>query len=159
MKTITVNTEAQSYELTISLPFVNKTIGGAPKRPYLEDVLDAYKGFILEALESRMEACYTNLQNHLKDIIYSDQFCIVYRRENGTTHSFNIKSYQAMEECHEVLLTMDTNKIRDGLREHGQWAEQLCKALYWVKPEDRNGQCFGDLISCLMELAMFGKRA
>lgn len=158
MKTITVNTEDQSYELTISLPFCNKTIGGAPRCPRSEDVLDAYKGLLLGALEARMEACYTNLQNHLKDIIFSDQFCIVYRRENGITHSFNIKSYQAMEECREVLLTMNTDKIRDGLREHGQWAEQLCKALYWVKPEDKNGQCFGDLVSCLMEIAMFGKR-
>lgn len=159
MKTISVNPEAQSYELSINLPFVNTVYGSNPYANDARDIIDAFKTILLNAIETRMNACYNGLQNHLKDIIFSDQFCIVYRRSNGTVHSFNIKSYQAMEKCHKVLLTMDANKICHDLKENPQWAEQLCKALYWVKPEDKNGQCFGDLISCLMELAMFGKRA
>lgn len=159
MKTIAVNTENKSIDLTISLPFVDMTIGGAPSRPNGDHIIYAYKMILLEALEARMEACYTNLQNHLKDIIFSDQFRIVYRRENDTTHSFNIPSYKAMEECRKVLLTRDTHKIWNGIKDNPQWAEQLCKALYWVKPENHNGQCFGDLISCLMEVAMVNKKS
>ena len=158
MKTINVNTENKSIELTISLPFVNKTLGGAPKIAPAKKVIDAFKMTLLEALEARMEACYTSLQNHLKDIILSDEYCIVYRRENGTTHSFNIPSYRAMEQCRKCLLTMDTDKIFIDLTANPQWAEQLAKSLYWVKPEDRNGQCFGDLVSLLMKIAIFNPR-
>lgn len=159
MKTITVNQEKKNIELVISLPFVNKTIGGAPKTAPAKKVIDAFKMTLLEAIEARMEACYSNLQNHLKDIIFSDQFCIVYRRENGSTHSFNIPSYRAMEACRKCLLTMDTDKIFEDLKANSQWAEQLCKALYWVENKaDRNGQCFSDLISLLMECAMYGPR-
>lgn len=56
-------------------------------------------------------------------------------------------------------ITVNTDKILVDLKANPQWAKQLCKALYWVgNKADQNGQCFGDLISCLMELAMFGRR-
>lgn len=158
MKTITVNTEKKNIELVISLPFVNKTIGGAPKTAPAKKVIDAYKMILLEAIEARMEACYSNLQSHLGDVVYTDEFRIEYLRKNGTSHSFNIPNYRNMEACRKVLLTLDAERILEELEANPAWAEQLCKALYWVKPEDRNGQCFGDLISLLMECAMYGPR-
>ena len=159
MKTINVNTEKKSVELTIALPFTNKECVAPRTSDRSLNIIKAYSILMLEAIEARMEACYSNLQAHLGDVVYTDEYHVEYLRKNGTSHSFNIPSYRAMEACRKVLLTLDAERILNELEANPAWAEQLCKALYWVENKaDRNGQCFGDLISLLMEIAMFGPR-
>lgn len=116
------------------------------------DVFKAYDEIMIEALESRMRACMDMLFRNRDRVIISNETQVVFVKNNGYLHSFNIPSFKAMEEMVKYLKEDNWTKAMQcyaGIR-------QLQKALYWVeKPNaDVNGISFGNLISCLEELLL-----
>lgn len=157
MKTNIINNIAnQTVTLEITIPCIRReNLEKLEKRSELLIALIAQFGkHIVKALEARMEACANNLVHHMDDIIFNDGICIVYKRKDGTSHSFNVPSYQAMNEAVATLRKAEYKKFcQDPV-----FIDQTLKALYWVeKPEDESGKFkYSDLISALTEIHAIG---
>ena len=115
-------------------------------------VLRAYSDVIIDALNKRMESCMDMLSRNIFNVILSDECRVVFKKSNGTLHSFNHASFERMKEAIDLI---DGRRYDELLKAH---YEQILKALYWVeKTPDRKNISFGNLTSCLMELLMFKK--
>ena len=109
-------------------------------------VIEMFSDVVIDALEKRMEACMDMLSRNLFNIVESNEHHVLFKKENGSYHSFNHASFKNMQEAIHIL---DKGKI-DRLRK--KHYDQIIKALYWVeKPAPRNGISFGDLISICVE--------
>lgn len=110
-------------------------------------VIDTFSDVLIKALEERMEACVDMVSRNMFNIIESNEYHIIFKREDGSYHSFHHISFNNMQEA--VLLLKD-GKARELGKIH---YDQILKALYWVeKPTPRKGISFGNLISVCMEI-------
>lgn len=110
-------------------------------------VIGTFSDVIIEALEARMESCVDMLSRNLFNIVESDEHSILFRKDDGSYHSFNHPSFKVMQ---EAVLLLEDGKARELGKIH---YDQIIKALYWVeKPAPRNGISFGNLISACMEI-------
>jgi hypothetical protein len=147
---VTVREEEKCAEFTHTfvIPFKQST---TPVRAItFEQVFEAYKDVIIEALQSRMNSCVSMLYRNIDRVIYSDKYCVQFARKDGTIHSFNHPSYKAME---ETIVFLNVGNYRLIGKGH---CDQIAKALYWIEKPSApiNGISFGNLISCIMEIAV-----
>lgn len=153
MKKIT----ATSNSIILSVPF-KITDKFTPIYPGMErcvSILAQFHNFIIQALQDRKEACFNNMIKHIHDddiIINADQ--IIYARQDGTTHAFNIHNYNMMI---DIIELMRAKKYEEVLH-HVEMVDQIIKATWWTdKPEDIKGKFkASDLLSMLMEIHIFG---
>ena len=112
-------------------------------------IITTFKDVIVSAVIARMNSCVAMLYRNIDRIICSDKYQVVFERKDGSIHSFNHPSYQAMVEVLEIMDREEYFRFQKG------HMDQILKALFWVeKPEKRKNISFGDLISCLMEVAL-----
>lgn len=112
-------------------------------------VIDTFSDVIIEALEKRMEACVDMLSRNLFNIVESDEYHILFKKEDGSYHSFNHPSFRIMQEAVSLLSERRTKLL---IKAH---YDQIVKALYWIeKPAPRNGISFGNLISACLEIIL-----
>ena len=134
----------------ISVPFKRDYAMQRPKVDYA-DVIGTFAELIIGALKARREACLDMLMRNVDNIIFNDGQQIMFKKNNGQIHSFNVPSYEIMEEAIDLI---KKGEIRKMIPAH---YDQIAKALYWVeKPADRNGISFGNLISCVTEMIFCG---
>lgn len=134
----------------LSVPFKRDYTTQIPRIDYA-DVIGTFADLIINALKSRREACLDMLMRNVDNIIFNDGQQIIFKKNNGQIHAFNVPSYQAMEEAIDMI---KRGEIRKMIPAH---YDQIAKALYWVeKPADRNGISFGNLISCVTEMIFCG---
>ena len=112
-------------------------------------VIDTFSDVIIAALEARMESCVDMVSRNLFNIVESNEYHILFKKEDGSYHGFNHASFRVMQEAVRLL---QENGSRDLEKKH---YDQITKALYWVeKPAPRNGISFGNLISVCMEVIL-----
>lgn len=112
-------------------------------------VIDTFSDVIIGALEARMEACVDMLSRNLFNIVESDEYHIMFKKEDGSYHSFNHPSFKVMQ---EAIKFIKEEKSKYLTKVH---YDQIVKALYWVeKPAPRNGISFGNLISACTEIIL-----
>lgn len=112
-------------------------------------VITTFSDVIIDALEARMESCVDMLSRNLFNIVESNEYHILFKKEDGSYHSFNHPSFKVMQEA--------VNLLKEGNSSHLTKVhyDQIVKALYWVeKPAPRNGISFGNLISTCMEIIL-----
>lgn len=120
-------------------------------RGFALDVIGAYREYLIEILNNRMQACIENLFNHRDDIIHNDGHQIVYKRKDGSLHSFNVPSYVSMQDCvfaleHGMYKDFISNKV---------WIDQTLKAICNEQEtckDDKGTIKFSDLVSILCEI-------
>ena len=135
---------------TVSIPFMEWK-GDYKERAGMTwgEVLHKFSGVVIKALENRMAACMSMLSKNIFKVVYSDEYTIVFEKENGKYHNFNHASYKAMEDA----INMFT--IGDMFNLELPHFDQIMKALVWVEDrKDVQGISFSNLISCIMELTL-----
>ena len=139
------------FTTTFRIPFKE---GNVECKPHLwKDLLDSWSAVCISALQDRMQSCIAMLYRNLDNVIISNETRIVFKKNNGQIHSFNHSFFDAMERMITSFYLNDWEAIRHdplGVR-------QLLKALYWIPEEhkkDHGGFGFGQLISCLDEMAL-----
>ena len=112
------------------------------------DILGHFSDHCIKALTARLNACAINLFKHKDSIIQNDGYYIVYKRDDGTIHSYNIPSATVMKDGIKALKMSEYKAFL----QDGRMVDQLLKALYWIeRPEDKKGAFkYSDLISILM---------
>lgn len=135
---------------TFSIPFMNWDSNLIQKATMnWDEVLYIFSKVIVKALEDRMAACMSMLSKNIFRVVYSDEYTIVYKKENGKYHSFNHASYKIMED------TINIFTIGDVFNLELSHFDQIMKALVWVEDrKDVQGISFGNLVSCIMELTL-----
>lgn len=135
------------YNENAELPYVN------PKA-FALDVVGSFSKLLIRALEQRLESCANSLRNHVDSVVYNDGYTIIYKRTDGTTHTFNTRSYEIMEEAIETL----KNSNYGAFLSDKFAVDQTIKALFWMpKPNDKGRAFkFSDLISELMKALTVG---
>lgn len=144
-----MNVEVFEYERyskfthTFKIPF--KESEEFIKSVSLFDVFNTFSDVLITALEERMESCMDMLNRNLFNIVVSNEHHILFKKENGSYHSFNHASFKIMQEAVDFIYNGLFKNLR---REH---YDQIIKALYWVeKPAQRDNFSFGNLISACM---------
>lgn len=139
-------------EVTFQVPFCNNLI--KVKKVNKEDILQAFRGRLIETLERRLEACQRNLLNHLSTIKSNDGDLIVYQRKDGSYGMFNPFSYSLMEKALEDLRV---GKV-DRLLTDSWWAMQIVEGLLNDPETDHSDSelyKFSDLVSVLVNIIKF----
>ena len=132
----------------VSLPFIITSNSDRPRMDY-RDVIGTFAEVIIAALTARREACLDMLMRNIDNIIYNDGQQITFKKNNGSYHTFNVHTYEAMGDAITFMSKGDFKFLEK------QHYDQIAKALYWIeKPADRNGISFGNLISCVMEMIL-----
>ena len=140
-----VDNRYSKFTHTFKVPF-KKSEGFIPIHVSIFKVIDTFSDVIIEALEKRMEACVDMLSRNLFNVVESDEYHILFKKEDGSYHSFNHPSFRVMQ---EAINWIKEDQIKSLKKVH---YDQIAKALYWVeKPAPRNGISFGNLISACME--------
>ena len=133
----------------VTLPFIITSDSDRPRMDY-RDVIGTFAEVIIAALTARREACLDMLTRNIDNIVHNDGHQIVFKKNNGSYHTFNVHTYEAMD---DVIAFMSKGDFKSLKKMH---YDQITKALYWIeKPADRNGISFGNLISCLTEMLVF----
>ena len=110
-------------------------------------VIYTFSDVIIDALEKRMESCVNMLSRNLFNIVESNEYHILFKKEDDSYHSFNHPSFKVMQ---EAISLISEKKSKYLTKVH---YDQIIKALYWVeKPAPRNGISFGNLISACAEI-------
>lgn len=115
------------------------------------DILGSFSDIIKNSLERRMEACQQNLINHIQDVEFNDGRHIVYSRKDGSCGTFNVPSFQGMQDCIKALQESQYKSIL----KNKLWIDQILKALLndtEQHHEDQGVFKYSDLISMLCEL-------
>ena len=147
-----VNFSGESIKIVrnVEIPFKRDYTMQRPRVDYA-DVIGTFAELIIGALKSRREACLDMLMRNVDNIIFNNGQQITFKKNNGQIHTFNIHSYEIME---QAIIMIEKGEIRRMIPAH---YDQIAKALYWVeKPSDKNGISFGNLISCVTEMILFG---
>ena len=149
--TVDFGTKQISVVRRVKVPFVEQAPDDRKRIDYF-DVIGTYADLIITAIEARREACLDMLMRNLNNIVSNDGIQVTFKKNNGTYHTFNVPSYEAMEDIIDFMRKGDFKSLN-----HAHF-DQIAKALYWVeKPtSDRNGISFGNLISCIMEIVALG---
>ena len=114
-----------------------------------DEVLYRFSEVIVKALEDRMAACMSMLSKNIFNVVYSNEYAIVFKKEDGKYHNFNHASYRVMEDAINMFTIGDIFNLE---LPH---LDQIMKALVWVEDrKDIEGISFGNLISCVMELTL-----
>ena len=113
--------------------------------PTEEEILNKFKDTIIFALDKRAKHCMKDLSDNTDRIISTNSSTIEYLREDGTYNAFNYPSYQAMLDAIEL-----TNKNKFKEFTAAMW-EQLVKSLYWVKPINKDGVTFANLLTVVID--------
>ena len=133
----------------VTLPFIITSDSDRPRMDY-RDVIGTFAEVIIAALTARREACLDMLMRNIDNIVHNDGQQIVFKKNNGSYHTFNVHTYEAMDDAIAFMSKGDFKSLK---KKH---YDQIAKALYWIeKPADRNGISFGDLISWVTEMLMF----
>lgn len=110
------------------------------------DAIDTFSDVIIDALEKRMESCMDMLNRNLFNVVESNEHHILFKKENGSYHSFNHASFKIMQEAIHMISERRVDRLR---RRH---YDQIVKSLYWIeKPAQRDNISFGNLISVCVE--------
>ena len=143
--------------INVLFPFVKKSLSEidldkiyANRKNFMLKVLESYRDYLITVLRNRMKACVNYLFKHREDIIYNDGNQIVYSRKDGSTNSFNVSSYMAMQDCMFALEQRNFDAITD----NRVWCDQLIKAICNdrdTNKEDAGVVKFSNLISILCE--------
>lgn len=140
--------EAEKYSKfthSFKIPF-KKSEGFIPTHVSVFRVINTFADEIVGALEARMESCMDMLSRNLFNVVESNEFSVIFKKEDGSYHIFNHMAFNAMK---EAISFIRDEEIKDLRSVH---YDQILKALYWVeKPAPRNGISFGNLISVCME--------
>lgn len=115
------------------------------------DLLGSFSDIIKASLERRMEACQQNLINHIQDVEFNDGRHIVYHRKDGSCGTFNVSSFQGMQDCVKALKESQFKSVL----KNKLWIDQILKALLndtEQHHEDQGVFKYSDLISMLCEL-------
>lgn len=127
------NERHSKFTHTFKVPF-KKSEGFIPIHVSIFKVIDTFSDVIIEALEKRMEACVDMLSRNLFNVVESDEYHILFKKEDGSYHSFNHPSFRVMQEAINWIKEEQTKSLT---KVH---YDQIVKALYWVeKPAPRNG--------------------
>jgi hypothetical protein len=140
-----VDNKYSKFTHIFKIPF--KKLEEPIKTVSIYEVIDTFSDVIIDALEKRMEACVSMVNRNLFNIVESDEFHILFKKEDGSYHSFNHPSFKIMQ---EAVTLIKEEKSKYLTKAH---CDQIIKALYWIeKPAPRNGISFGNLISACMEI-------
>ena len=140
------NERYSKFTHTFKVPF-KKLEEPIQVRVSIYKVIDTFSDVIIKALEKRMEACVDMVGRNLFNIVESNEYHILFKKEDGSYHTFNHISFTNMQ---EAILLLREEKARELGKIH---FDQIIKALYWIeKPAPRNGSSFGNLISVCMEI-------
>lgn len=115
------------------------------------DILGSFSNVIKESLERRMEACQQNLINHIQDVKFNDGQHIEYSCKNGSYGTFNVLSFQGMQDCVKALKESQFKSVL----KNKLWIDQILKALLndtEQHHEDQGVFKYSNLISMLCEL-------
>ena len=147
--------------LTVQIPFCNKQQHGSDfdldrerkkAESYLFDLIGSFSKRIIASLERRMKACQENLIKHLDDVEYSDEWGhIVYARKDGSHGTFNVPSFNLMQDAVKALKQSDWK----GFTSNHWFIDQTLKALLNDTEQDHSDAgCFkySDLVSAICEL-------
>ena len=143
-----VNNKYSKFTHTFKVPFKELEEPITAHITHLS-VLDTFSDVIINALEARMESCVDMLSRNLFNVVESNEYHILFKKDDGSYHSFNHYSFWNMQ---EAIRLINEGKGKDLGKGH---FDQIIKALYWVeKPAPRNGISFGNLISACMEIIL-----
>lgn len=147
---ISIQQNEKEYTISVTIPFKKTAFSETPYKrdfkKFAEEVFEAYTNVIVEALESRMEACANNLIKHLDSKKYCDDKYITYTRKSGGEHTFSFNAYETMR---GLVKKVQQYKLGELTKFE---LKQIAKALYWV--EDRSDiekYTFQDLIDVIDE--------
>ena len=115
--------------------------------PKEDDLLPAFKDTLIYALNKRANYCMKELQDNSSRIRSYNTSSIEYVKEDKTRVFFNYPSYQAMLDAVKLIKADEYDKLT------ALMFDQICKALYFVKPVNKAPFSFNNLISCVHELA------
>ena len=147
--TVDFGTKQISIVRRVKVPFVEQAPDDRRRMDY-RDVIGTFAEVIIAALTARREACLDMLTRNIDNIVHNDGQQIIFKKNNGSYHTFNVHTYEAMD---DAIAFMGKGDFKSLKKMH---YDQITKALYWIeKPADRNGISFGNLISCLTEMLMF----
>ena len=149
---VIVNREEKVTNITttFSIPFMDWKNGfESADGMNWDEVLYKFSEVIVKALEDRMAACMKMLSTNIFNVVYSNEYAIVFKKEDGKYHNFNHASYKTMEDTINMFATGDIFNLE---LPH---LDQIMKALVWAEDrKDVQGISFGNLISCIMELTI-----
>ena len=114
-----------------------------------EEVPVVFKDIMLYALRKRVQHCIKDLEDNSSRIISTNTSCIEYYREDGTYNSFNNLSYEAMLKAIKLIENGQFNDLT------AMQLNQLAKALYWIKPVNKDKITFAQLISYILDQCIF----
>jgi len=121
------------------------------------DILGAFSKRIIESLKRRQEACVAKLVKNMGSAFVQEYGAQIFFKEGKRLCTFNIPSYQVMDECIDML---QNSQFREIL-EHPQvfvFADQMLKALLndpEQNHEDAGGFKYSQLVSLLCEIHMY----
>ena len=143
-----VDNKYSKFTHTFKVPF-KKLEEPIQARLSIYTVINTFSDVIIAALEARMESCVDMLSRNLFNVVESNEYHILFRKDDGSYHSFNHPSFKVMQEAINLIKEEKTREL--GKPDY----DQILKALYWVeKPAPRNGISFGNLISACMEIIL-----
>ena len=161
MKKVEITENGIQLSIIKNIDFCNKQQHGSDfdldamrqrSKNYALDLIGVYSPILIASLKRRMQACEQNLIKHLDDIEYADN-CgrIVYVRKDRTRGSFNVPSFNAMENAVKALSQSQFKSFF----ENKCWVDQTLKALLndtEMHHEDKGCFKYSELISLLCEL-------
>lgn len=113
--------------------------------PNFDNILVSYKDTLLFALKKRADHCIKDLNENSERIISTNTNSIEYYRIDKTCNSFNNNNHVAMLQAIKILEAGEFDKLNTI-----HWS-QIVKALYWVKPINKDGFTFAQLISRVLD--------
>ena len=90
-----------------------------------------------------------DLEDNCSRIINTNTSSVEYHREDGTYNSFNNVTYEAMLQAIKLIENDQFNDLT------AIQLNQLVKALYWVKPINKDRVTFAQLISYVLDQCIF----
>ena len=145
---INVMQNEKEYTISVTIPFKKVNFSETPSKrdfkKFAEEVFEAYTNIIVQAIETRMEACANNLIKHSDSIKYCDDKYITYIRKSGGEHTFSYNAYDTMQ---RLVKKIQQYKLGELTKSE---LKQIAKALYWVEDKTDAGKyTFQDLIDVI----------
>lgn len=147
---VNIQQNEKEYTISVTIPFKKTAFSETPYKrdfkKFAEEVFEAYTNVIVEALESRMEACANNLIKHLNSKKYCDDKYITYTRKSGGEYTFSFNAYETMR---VLVRKIEQYKLGELTKFE---LKQIAKALYLVEDRSDIGKyTFQDLIDVIDE--------